>query len=380
MYYPVYSPFSLHQSYPYYQYPSTAYYSDLASNMCFGSPMLYHGWYGMPYEPQLEDSSPPANGRRRCTRCICPNCTNELSGLPPVVGPDEKGRRLHICHYPGCKKFYNKTSHLYAHILIHTGEKPFPCDWANCGKRFVRSDELQRHYRTHTGEKTYACPKCPKKFSRRDHRVKHEKSHDNKAKREARKTEKMKAMKDAKQDKNKQNKKNVQLTEAENQPVKISVMQEKCCENKTPEVESSEKELNVVLNEHVDNQIITLNHHESNKALGEANIVSSEERCSQSYQENYQNIQHAQSTRKNYTVQSIMYGNREQDYPRQLDFGPVSIPSSTNTQSESVAVSYPYLNGVYDRTNPTSEPNLTASMNNFMMHNYASYGYPPQLQ
>lgn len=154
------------------------------------APTLYHSQSWSPlaaaaaadaYGFKLEDYA-QTQAQRRCARCTCPNCINELSGLPPVVGPDEKGKRQHLCHIPGCEKVYGKTSHLKAHLRWHTGERPFLCKWLFCGKRFTRSDELQRHFRTHTGEKRFTCQICTKKFMRSDHLAKHCKTHENKAK------------------------------------------------------------------------------------------------------------------------------------------------------------------------------------------------------
>ncbi|XP_055524454.1 transcription factor btd [Wyeomyia smithii] len=176
--------------YPSYQYPAASYYNNMASNPWFAQESMYQGWHGEAYGLKLEDYSHQTQAQRRCARCTCPNCINELSGLPPVVGPDEKGKRQHICHIAGCEKIYGKTSHLKAHLRWHTGERPFSCKWLFCGKRFTRSDELQRHFRTHTGEKRFTCSICSKKFMRSDHLAKHVKTHENKAKKIAKKSEK----------------------------------------------------------------------------------------------------------------------------------------------------------------------------------------------
>ena len=108
--------------------------------------------------------------------CTCPNCVNGVNNIRNQDGTSKK-KKQHVCHYPGCDKFYSTTSHLQAHLRWHTGERPFVCDWLLCGKRFTRSDDLQRHRRVHTRERKYICKQCSKRFMRTDHLSKHVKTH-----------------------------------------------------------------------------------------------------------------------------------------------------------------------------------------------------------
>lgn len=123
-----------------------------------------------PSSPAInEEDSGDEKRRVKRVACTCPNCREGGERL--------SGKKVHVCHIPGCNKVYGKTSHLRAHLRWHTGERPFVCNWPYCGKRFTRSDELQRHNRTHTGEKRFECSECTKKFMRSDHLQKHIRTH-----------------------------------------------------------------------------------------------------------------------------------------------------------------------------------------------------------
>ena len=64
-----------------------------------------------------------------------------------------------------CSKMFKERHKLKRHMMIHTGEKPYPCHF--CGKAFSLEYNLNTQIRVHTGEKPFECEisGCGKKFT-----------------------------------------------------------------------------------------------------------------------------------------------------------------------------------------------------------------------
>lgn len=63
--------------------------------------------------------------------------------------PRSREKNNFICPEKGCHKNFPCKSRLQRHIVIHSGEKPFPCLYEGCSKRFGRRDNMMQHYRIH---------------------------------------------------------------------------------------------------------------------------------------------------------------------------------------------------------------------------------------
>ncbi|CAH0548731.1 unnamed protein product, partial [Brassicogethes aeneus] len=59
--------------------------------------------------------------------------------------------KSHTCDI--CKKSFKRREHLYQHVKLHTGFRPYRCEM--CNKAFMRKEHLLRHMTLHSGQKNY---------------------------------------------------------------------------------------------------------------------------------------------------------------------------------------------------------------------------------
>ncbi|XP_058833078.1 zinc finger protein 883-like [Topomyia yanbarensis] len=84
-------------------------------------------------------------------------------------------RKLFVCPYQDCNKYYVEQRSLDIHMFSHDGQKPFSCSY--CNKGFTQKCNLQKHERVHTGEKPFKCTICFKSFAQSGYLVIHQRIH-----------------------------------------------------------------------------------------------------------------------------------------------------------------------------------------------------------
>ena len=90
------------------------------------------------------------------------NVMNQPKALKTDRKQIQKVRKQYLCQY--CEKEFKQSSHLKAHEMIHSGEKPNSCQY--CSQQFRQLTDLKRHVMVHTKEKPYSCKICSRQFSR----------------------------------------------------------------------------------------------------------------------------------------------------------------------------------------------------------------------
>lgn len=61
------------------------------------------------------------------------------------VSKAKKGKRVHVCEYPGCEKVFTRAEHRRRHELSHKPRKLYVCPQEGCAKAYQRADYLAQH-------------------------------------------------------------------------------------------------------------------------------------------------------------------------------------------------------------------------------------------
>ncbi|XP_068099776.1 zinc finger protein 665-like isoform X2 [Hyperolius riggenbachi] len=132
--------------------------------------------------PDLSNPEEPSDRSHPVTSNTHPKCHSADRSEDPSYSGEcssnsftdrEGGGKTYQCSE--CGKCCKDTSHLAAHVRVHTGEQQFPC--SECGKCFSRKGNFLVHQRTHTGERPYSCPECGNCFSYKSTLKTHQRTH-----------------------------------------------------------------------------------------------------------------------------------------------------------------------------------------------------------
>lgn len=94
-----------------------------------------------------------------------------------VSNSNNSQQKSHVCEI--CSRGFKRREHLYQHMKLHTGFRPYICE--HCNKAFMRKEHVIRHSTLHSGQKNFTCNICDKSFSRNDNLLKHKKTHEKQA-------------------------------------------------------------------------------------------------------------------------------------------------------------------------------------------------------
>ena len=71
----------------------------------------------------------------------------------------------------GCTKEFSRPDKLKAHIIAHSGSKPYRC--AMCGRMFTRRQHVREHERVHAQNFRLHCERCKQGFTQQSSLKKH---------------------------------------------------------------------------------------------------------------------------------------------------------------------------------------------------------------
>ncbi|XP_046805284.1 zinc finger protein 724-like [Lucilia cuprina] len=110
-----------------------------------------------PKEPRIKAKVPKEKERFLCTYCGGSFRTKYGLSRHVVI---HTGERPFPCEI--CQKTFKRPEDLHMHRIIHSDAKPHQC--LQCGKAFKRSDKLKIHMRVHSELRPYKCNECEKTF------------------------------------------------------------------------------------------------------------------------------------------------------------------------------------------------------------------------
>lgn len=125
-----------------------------------------------------------SNNNNNNVQNTVPNESTDSKANIPVIennstqNPSSNSQqKSHICEI--CSRGFKRREHLYQHMKLHTGFRPYICE--HCNKAFMRKEHVIRHSTLHSGQKNFTCNICDKSFSRNDNLLKHKKTHEKQA-------------------------------------------------------------------------------------------------------------------------------------------------------------------------------------------------------
>ena len=99
------------------------------------------------------------------------NCSTAAPST--ITAAMEEEIKKHQCEF--CLKWFQRSSSLSNHRLIHKNTKSFKCN--QCNMSFLRKSDLGKHMVTHSGSKPYQCNVCGKRFSQSSNMLTHQRRH-----------------------------------------------------------------------------------------------------------------------------------------------------------------------------------------------------------
>ncbi|ORE20821.1 hypothetical protein BCV71DRAFT_175029 [Rhizopus microsporus] len=119
--------------------------------------------------------------------CLWTDCGEEFNDLQKLIDHLSdvhmgRGKPTYRCEWDNCPRKDNpftKRHKMFAHLRVHTGERPFVCPEPGCKKQFTRPDSLSTHIKTHSKVRPFICKRegCGKAYYHARSLKKHERTH-----------------------------------------------------------------------------------------------------------------------------------------------------------------------------------------------------------